>query len=61
MRKGTTTAGQPKPQPLRSLEETRADIETLEREAEGLFGKITNPSASADEVADARSDEKATR
>src|SRR5207248_1728724 len=29
-----------KPQPLRTLEEIRADIEALERETEGLLGEI---------------------
>ncbi len=29
-----------KPQPLRSLDEIRADIEALERETEGLLGEI---------------------
>jgi type I restriction enzyme M protein len=29
-----------KPQPLRTLEETRADIEALEQETEGLLGQI---------------------
>ena len=29
-----------KPQPLRTLEEIRADILALERETEGLLGKI---------------------
>ena len=29
-----------KPQPLRSLEEIRADIEVLERETDGLLGQI---------------------
>jgi type I restriction enzyme M protein len=29
-----------KPQPLRTLEEIRADIEALEKETEGLLGKI---------------------
>ncbi len=29
-----------KPQPLRTLEEIRADIEALEKETEGLLGEI---------------------
>ena len=29
-----------KPQPLRTLEEIRADIEALQRETEGLLGQI---------------------
>ena len=35
-----------KPQPLRTLEEIRADILALERETEGLLGDILNISGS---------------
>ena len=35
-----------KPQPLRSLEEIRADILALEKETEGLLGDILNTSGS---------------
>ena len=35
-----------KPQPLRSLEEIRADILTLEKETEGLLGEIIGENVS---------------
>ena len=38
-----------KPQPLRSLEEIRADILTLKKETEGLLGDILNTSGSEHE------------